>query len=223
MGYTVWVKKAKQKPFDNKKIGLTPRELAALRKLDTPQKIQDFVSILPQNFETGGDSCMSVRETLKKGRAHCIEGAITAALAFWVHGGRPLLMDLKTEDDDDHVVAVFKQNGHWGAISKTNHAILRYRDPIYRTLRELAMSYMHEYSNVAWKKSLRSYSRPLDLSTYKPEAWITGKDAWVIAEDVDAIRHFPLVTHKQAKNLRKMEDIERKAGSILQYKRRRTT
>ncbi|MEK7118078.1 MAG: hypothetical protein AAB869_00525 [Patescibacteria group bacterium] len=216
------MRKAKQKRFNNKKIGLTPRELDVLRKLDTPQKIQDFVSAIPQNFELCGDSCMSVRETLKKCRAHCIEGALTAALAFWIHGGRPLLMDLKTKDDDDHVVAIFKQNCHWGAISKTNHAILRYRDPIYRTLRELAMSYMHEYSNADWKKSLRSYSRPLDLSTYKPEAWVTGKDAWIIAEDIDAILHFPLVTHKQAKNLRMLEDIERKAGSILQYKHSRT-
>lgn len=217
MSYTVRVKKK----FDNGKVGLTPKELVMLRRLNTPQKIQDFLSSLPQNFEPDGDSCMSVRGVLAKRCAHCIEGALLAALAFWVHGGRPLLMDLKTEDDDDHVVAIFRRDGYWGAISKTNHAILRYRDPIYRTLRELAMSYLHEYSNNDWKKSLRAYSRPLDLSAYKPEAWITGKDAWVVAEDIDEIKHFSLVTKKQAKNLRALEEVEKKAGSILQYKRPR--
>ena len=207
------------KKFDNKKIGLTPKELKELRRLNTPRKIQDFVTTMPQNFEPDGETCMSAREVLAKRRSHCIEGATLAALAFWVNGRRPLLMDLKTEDDDDHVVAIFKENGCWGAVSKTNHAILRYRDPVYCTLRELAMSYFHEYSNNKWKKSLRSYSRPLDLSTYEPKVWATGKDAWVIAEDVDAIRHFPLVTRKQARNLRKLEKVEQKAGSILQYER----
>lgn len=214
VGYTERVKKKK---FDNKKVGLTKKELRVLRRLNTPHKIQDFVSAIPQNFEPDGDTCMSVREVLLKRRAHCVEGAIVAALAFWVNGGRPLLMDLKTVGDDDHVIAVFKQHGHWGAISKTNHAILRYRDPVYRTLRELAMSHLHEYSSYKWKKSLRWYSRPLDLSTYKPEEWITGKDAWVIAGDIDAIKHFRLITRTQAKNLRGLEKVEKKAGSVLQF------
>lgn len=205
--------------FSNKSVGLTAKELAILRRLNTSQKVQDYVSALPQNFELDGETSMSVRETLAKRRAHCIEGAIVAALAFWVNGGSPLLMDLKTQGDDDHVIAIFKKDGCWGAISKTNHAVLRYRDPIYRTLRELAMSYIHEYSDKRWKISLRSYSRPLDLSTYKPAEWITGKDAWVIAEDIDKIKHFRLITLKQAKNLRKLEKVEQKAGSILQYKR----
>ncbi len=211
------------KKFDNKKIGLTPKELTILRRLNTPQKIQDFVTAIPQNFEPDGETCMSAREVLAKRRAHCIEGAVVAALAFWVNGERPLLMDLKTEDDDDHVVAVFRQRGCWGAVSKTNHAILRYRDPVYRTLRELAMSYFHEYTNNKWKKSLRSYSRPLDLSAYKQEVWATGKDAWVIAEDIDAIRHFRLVHPRQAKRLRAVEKVEQKAGSILQYERSKAT
>ncbi|OGZ09719.1 MAG: hypothetical protein A3D65_05325 [Candidatus Lloydbacteria bacterium RIFCSPHIGHO2_02_FULL_50_13] len=206
--------------FDNKEVGLSKKELAILKRLNTPRKVQDYVSALPQNFELMGETSMSVRETLAKHRAHCIEGAILAALAFWVNGKRPLLMDLKTEGDDDHVVAIFKEHGHWGAISKTNHAVLRYRDPIYRSLRELAMSYIHEYSDKRWKISLRSYSRLLDLSMYRPEAWITGKEAWVIAKDIDAIKHFPLMTRAQAKKLRKLEVVEQKAGSILQYKRR---
>ena len=203
--------------FNNKSIGLTPKELSLLKKLNTPEKIQSFISAMPQNHEPNGDSCMSARETLKAGRAHCIEGAALAALALWINGERPLLMDLKAHKDFDHVITLFKRDGHWGAISKTNHAILRYRDPVYRTLRELAMSYFHEHSNDDWKKSLRSYSRPLDLSAYEPKDWVTGKYAWKIAGDIDGIKHFALVTPKQIKNLRKLEDVERKAGSILQY------
>jgi hypothetical protein len=133
----------KQK-FDNKKVGLTAKELALLRRLNTPQKIQNFVSAIPQNFEPNGDSCMSVRGALRMRRAHCMESALIAALAFWIHGEAPLIMDFSAnEADDDHIVALFKRNGCWGAISKSNHAYLRGRDPVYRTLRELVMSYVH--------------------------------------------------------------------------------
>ena len=119
--------------FDNEKIGLTVKELVLLRKLDTPQKIQTFVSAIPQNFERNGDSCMSARDVLRTNRAHCIEGAVLAALAFWIHGKPPLLMDLSANDeDDDHVIALFRENGLWGAISKGNSSspcISRKRNP----------------------------------------------------------------------------------------------
>ena len=199
----------KKRAFDNKKIGLSPKELAVLKRLNTPQKIQDFVSAIPQNFELEGDSCMSVRGVLETGRAHCIEGALLAALALWFHGGRPLLVDLSANDeDDDHIIAVFKTDGCFGAISKGNHAYGRYRDPVYRTLRELVMSYFHEYYNPKGDKTLRTYSRPLDLSTYTPEAWITGPDSWRIAEDICEIRHFNFLTKKQEKLLHPVDEIQ---------------
>ncbi len=195
--------------FDNKKIGLTSKEIAVLKRLNTPQKIQDFVSAIPQNFERNGDSCMSVREVMKTNRAHCIEGALLAALAFWFHGESPLLVDLAANNkDDDHIIAVFKKNGYWGAISKGNHAYVRYRDPIYRSLRELVMSYFHEYYNQTGDKTLRTYSRPLDLSRYKPEKWITGNDAWKIAEDMCDITHYKFVSHQQEKLLKPVDDIQ---------------
>jgi len=205
--------------FDNKKIGLTPKELNVLKPLGTPQKIQDFVTAIPQNFEPDGDTCMSVREVLTKRRAHCIEGALVAALAFWVHGKPPLLMDVKASDeDDDHVVALFRENGCWGAISKGNHAYTRYRDPVYRTLRELAMSYFHEYYNPAGKKTLRSYSRPLDLSCYGPDVWMTGEGAWEIARDIDAIKHFALISKVQERSLRPIEEIERRVSKVVVHR-----
>lgn len=198
-----------KRAFDNKRIGLTQKELAVLKRLNTPQKIQDFVSAIPQNFERDGDSCMSVREVLRWNRAHCIEGALVAALAFWFHGEKPLLLDLSANDeDDDHIIAVFKKDGCWGAISKGNHAYGRYRDPIYRTLRELVMSYFHEYYNPKGNKTLRTYSRPLDLSLYEPEVWITGKDSWTIASDICDIAHYRFISKQQEKILKPVDDVQ---------------
>ena len=106
-------------------FGFNKEEMRILRSLDTPQKIQDFLETLRINFEPGGDTLMSPRVVLRERRAHCIEGALIAATALWMHGEKPLLLDLKALDIDyDHVVALYKKNGYWGAISKTNHAAL---------------------------------------------------------------------------------------------------
>ncbi len=210
------------KKFDNKKVGLTPKELALLEELDTPGKIQDFISGFPQNFEEDGDSCMSVREVLATRRGHCIEGALVAALALWIHGERPLLMDLTANgEDDDHVITLFQKNGYWGAISKSNHAVLRYRDPVYRTLRELALSYIHEYYNAKGVKTLRTFSRPLNLTTYDPEIWITGNGAWKIASDLCEIQHWELLNKGQEKLLRPLDDFEKTLLNITEYKRKK--
>src|SRR3989454_6739784 len=150
-------------------LGLTRAEFAVLKRLSGPEKIQDFLHALTANFEIGGQTCLSVREVLRRRRAHCIEGAMLAACALWVHGEPPLLMDMRAERDYDHVVALFRRGGCWGAISKTNPPVLRWRDPVYRTLRELAMSYLHEYANKGGQKTLRGYSRPFDLRRLGPE------------------------------------------------------
>ena len=128
-------------------FGLSKEELAIYKKLTTPQKIQDYLDTIPANLSKKGSTCFSPHLVFEKGKAHCIEGAFIAAAALWLHGEEPLLLDLKAKTNDyDHVVALYKQNGYWGAISKTNHPMLRFRDPIYKTPRELALSYFHEYS-----------------------------------------------------------------------------
>jgi hypothetical protein len=203
-------------------LGLTRAEFAVLRRLSTPRKIQDYLYALPANFEIGGQTCLSVREVLKRRRAHCIEGAMLAACALWVHGEPPLLMDLRAEQDYDHVVVLFRRNGHWGAISKTNPPVLRWRDPVYRTLRELAMSYLHEYANKRGQKTLRGYSRPFDLRKFDPKLWVTnGKNCWAVGEAVDEIRHYPLVTKRQARALRRRDAVERKADTLIEHRRPR--
>ena len=208
------------KTFDNIHTQLSAKELFFMRTLSTPVKIQDFLDATPQNFEEDGDSCMSVRGVLQKKKAHCIEAALLASLALWIHGERPLLMDLSaSKEDDDHVVALFKRNGLWGAISKSNHVVLGYRDPLYRTLRELALSYAHEYYNAKGVKTLRSYSRAYSLTVRDSKAWVTGEDAWVIAEDLCEITHYPIMGYKQVALLRPVDAFEKSLYRTARYKK----
>ena len=203
-------------------LGLTKAEFAVLRRLSTPEKIQTFLLNLPQNFEPNGDSCASIRVVLRERRAHCIEGAFVAAAALWVHGEPPLLLDLRAVKDSDHVVALFRRKGHWGCISKTNGPDLRWRDPVYRTLRELALSFLHEYSNRRDHKSLREYSVPYDLRRAPSNHWLTGEEgAWDVAEKLDEIRHYRLVTKAQEKLLQRRDPFEREVTMLTQYKKPR--
>jgi hypothetical protein len=203
-------------------LGLTKAEFAVLRRLDTPRKIQAFLYGLQQNFEPKGDTCHPVSEVLRTRRAHCIEGAMLAAAALWVHGEPPLLLDMRAVRDYDHVVALFRRRGRWGAISKTNGVGLRWRDPVYRTLRELAMSYFHEYCNRRDHKTLREYSLPFDLRRADPQLWAGGdKNVWVIPETLDALRHFPLLNGHHLKTVARRDPFERETGELLQYRKPR--
>jgi len=200
-------------------LDLSKAEFAILKRLNTPEKIQAYLDAIPQNFELGGETCLSVREALRQRRALCIEGAMIAAAALWVHGEPPLLMDLKATRDYDHIVTLFRRNGCWGAISKTNHPVLRWRDPVYRSLRELAMSYFHEYCNRRHQKTLRSYSVAYDLRRLHPMLWVTQeKNCWDVGWALDAARHYRLISNRQAKLLRLRDPLEREAQK-LQYHR----
>lgn len=193
-----------------------------LKKLNTPAKIQDFVNYLKINFEKDGDTVFSPLTVIERGECHCIEGAILAALAFRVQGEEPLVIDLAANSNDfDHVVAVFKRHGKWGAISKTNHSVLRYREPIYNSIRELAASYFHEYSNnVDGKKNLRSYSLPVNLKRFDKLGWMTSKDnIFYIPEYLVEVKHYPILNRKQIMGLRELDDVEIKAGQIVEWEK----
>jgi hypothetical protein len=202
-------------------LGLTPSEFAKLARLSTPERIQAFLNAIPINHEIGGETVLSVREVLRQRRAHCIEGAMVAACAFWVHGEPAWVMHLDCDlSDYPHVITLFKRHGAWGAISKTNAAPLRYRDPIYRTLRELALSYFHEYSNKRGHKTLRSYSVPFDLRRLDPADWVTNtKACWPTHDRLVALRHFPLISRKQERLLAKRDAFERRVSRIVEYPR----
>jgi hypothetical protein len=203
-------------------LGLTPAEFAVLRRRDSPRKIQAFLYGLGQNFELKGDTCRPVRVVLRTRTAHCIEGAMLAATALWIQGEPPLVMDMRARRDYDHVITLFRRNGLWGAFSKTNGIGLRCRDPVFRTLRELAMSYMHEYANKAEIKTLREFSGPGDLRRFDTKLWVSGeKNCWAVPEWLDELRHYPVLRTRQFKALLPRDPFEKRVGAMLQYRRPR--
>ncbi len=200
------------------KSGLDKQSWQKLKSLSNPAKVQDFLNSLPFNFENGGETHSSPKETLARGTAHCFEGALLAAAAFWIQGRKPLLLDLVTiRPDFDHVVALFEENGRWGAVSKTNHSVLRYREPIYRDARELAVSYFHEYFLPDGKKSLRKYSAPFDLRKYGADWISTDENLAGLAHELDSSKHFDILLPGQARKLRKADDIEIEASAEEEY------
>ncbi|GMU25692.1 hypothetical protein KJZ71_04860 [Patescibacteria group bacterium] len=189
---------------------LSPTELRLLRRLNRPWKIQEYLDGLPINFERRGETCMSPRRVMREKTAHCIEGAMFAALALRINGHAPLLVDIETVPSDDaHVMAVFRQNGRWGAIHKTNHLALRYRDPVYTSIRELVMSHFHEYADGDGRKTMRSFTRPIHLRRFDAQGWMTDEDdLWYIAEYIADVPHIPLLTRSHVSLLRPMSVFE---------------
>ena len=199
---------------------LSPSERRIFARLRSPRKIQDHLDSLPVNFELSGETYMSPRRVLRTKTAHCFEGALLADAALALLGQKPLLLDFRTiAADEDHVVTLFRENGRWGAISKTNHAILKYRDPVYESVRELAMSYFNEYFLWSGKKSLREYSAPFDLSRFAPERWVTAEDDldWLV-EALDRSKHFPIAPPKNMRSLRNASKVEIEAMRGVEWK-----
>lgn len=186
--------------------------------LNSAKKIQDFLNRLEINMEERGETLMSPRRVLRKLKAHCAEGALFAAAAFWYHGAKPLLMDIQTSSNDhDHVVALFRKGKFWGAISKTNHAVLRYREPVYKTVRELALSYFHEYFKHNGQKTMRAFSLPFDLSKIKDHSWLTSEDdLWDLIYELDRSPHRKILSAAQLRSLRRADPIEIKAGKLVE-------
>lgn len=199
-----------------------PQSLSRLfADLKTPSKVQDYLDALPVNFELSGESNFSPITVLEKNTAHCFEGAVFAAAALAFHGQRPILLDFATGfDDEDHTVALFKRGKYWGAISKTNHAVLKFRDPMYLSVRELAMSYAHEYYLYDGRKSLRAYSAPFELSKYAPQKWITSGESldWLM-ETVSRSRYFPVIPKNFERHLRRASKVELRALEIVEWEK----
>lgn len=181
------------------------RELAVLRRLTTPARVQRFLDHdIAYNKEPDGPTCRSPRRVLRDRTAHCMEGALFAAAALGCLGHEPMLLDFEAVRDDDHVLAIYRVGGHWGAIAKSNYASLRFREPVYRTLRELAMSYFEHYHNLAGEKSLRRYSRPVRLDRFSN--WRTAEhDVWEIPEYLCTIAHVPLLGPGMERKLSRLD------------------
>ena len=192
--------------------GFNPAELRKLRNLKDPHGIQRFLDDMPYHL---ADTAWSPRRALREQTAHCFEGAIFAAAALRVNGYPPLIFDLEAERDTDHVVAIYCVDGHWGAIAKSNFTGCRYREPVYRSLRELALSYFEVYFNLRRERSLRTYSRPVDLTRFDHLDWMTtDKPIWFIARYLFEIQHYPLITRSQAQGLHRLDDRSFRAGCL---------
>jgi hypothetical protein len=190
----------------------TKDEIRFLETLDNPNKIQEYLDSIEYNPNY---ECRSPRWVIKKRSAHCFEGALFAAAALQFIGYKPLIVDMSAENDDDHVIAVYKINGHWGAVAKSNFTSLRFREPVYRSLRELIMSYFDFFFNINSEKSLRSYSLPLDLTIFESRNWTTtDDDLEYIGDKIESLHHFPVATKKMTRDLYKASDSMLKAGLL---------
>jgi hypothetical protein len=191
-------------------FGLTPANVRTLRALKTPKRIQQFVDGLTYQY---ADTAGSPQRTLRERKGHCLEGALVAAAALRLHGHPPLLMDLEAVHDDDHVLAIYRERGLWGSIAKSNFAGLRSRKPVYRTLRELAMSYFEHYYNLRGEHTLRAYSRPVNLARLDGMHWMTSEeDVWCVPELLIAARHFPIAPDKVMRALPRLDRRSFEAG-----------
>jgi len=192
--------------------GFTAAELRTLRALKTPYGVQRFLDDMPYHL---GTTAWSPRRVLRERTAHCLEAAIFAAAALRVIGFSPLLLDLEAEHDTDHVIAVFKERGHWGAVAKSNYALLAWREPIHRTLRELVMTYFYSYFNLRRERTLRTFSRPVNLARFDDRDWMTtDKEVWFIPEYLLTISHTPLLRPSMAKRLTRLDKRSFEAGLV---------
>lgn len=195
-----------------KTYGLSPREFRALHSLKTPARIQKFINELPYH---NADTAWSPRRVLQERTAHCLEGALLAAAALRVNGFPPLIMDLEGIQDTDHVLAVFRVDGCLGTIAKSNFSGLRFREPVYRNLRELAMSYFDDYFNYRGERTLRAYCKPINLSRFDRMNWMTTeKPTWFVAQLLLQVPHIPVISEKQARRLTRVDGRCFQAGTL---------
>jgi hypothetical protein len=194
-------------------FGFTLREAARLRGLTPEWRIQKFLD--DTTYDIAGAACRSPRRVLRERTAQCLDGALFAAAALRLQGHPPLIMDLEADGDDDHVVAVFRRHGHWGAIARSNYSGLRFREPVFRSLRELALSYFEHYFNGRREKSLRRYSAAVDLSRFDARRWMTSADdQWEIGAHLVDVRHFALLTPAMERDLCRVDRRLFAAGTL---------
>jgi hypothetical protein len=196
----------------------TSVELRKLRSLKDPWGIQSFLDAMPYHL---ANTAWSPRRILHENTAHCFEGATFAAAALRANGYLPLILDLEAEHDTDHVIAIYRVRRHWGAIAKSNYTGCRYREPVYRTLRELALSYFDVYFNLRRERSLRTFSRPVGLMRFDDREWMTTKKPlWFIAEYLFEIHHYRLLSPAMEKQLHRLDDRSFRAGCLGRAEKR---
>jgi hypothetical protein len=190
--------------MNNPFAAFTPSELRKLRSFKDPYGIQRFLDTMPYHL---ADTAWSPRVVLREQTSHCLEGAIFAAAALRVLGFPALIIDFEAENDTDHVLALYRIKGHWGTVAKSNYSSCRYREPVYRTLRELAMSYFDSYFNLRRERTLRTYSRPVNLARFDSWEWMTTEDpVWFIPNYLLEIPHIKLLKPGMSRQLHRVDE-----------------
>lgn len=192
--------------------GFTAKELRKLRSMKGPYGIQRSLDDMPYHL---ADTAWSPRVVLRENTSHCFEGAMFAAAALRANGYPPLVLDLEAENDTDHVIAIYRTDGHWGAVAKSNYTGCRYREPVYRTLRELALSYFEVYFNLRRERSLRTFSRPINMVRFDHLEWMTTeKPLWFVADYLFTVHHTRLLRPSMAKRLHRLDERSFRAGCL---------
>lgn len=190
----------------------TPAELRKLRSLKDPHGIQRLLDDMPYHL---ANTAWSPRRVLRENTSHCFEGALFAAAALRANGYPALILDLEADHDTDHVIAIYRVNGHWGSVAKSNYTGCRYREPVYRSLRELALSYFDVYFNLRGERTLRTFSRPVNMARFDSRGWmITEEHLWYVAEYLFTIRHHRLLTQAMIRKLHRLDDRSFRAGCV---------
>jgi hypothetical protein len=190
---------------------LSASERRLLARLDSPLRVQEFLDTLQYSAD---DFYRSPLRVVRERIGHCFDGAVCAAALLRRLGHPPLLVDLlPNERDDDHLLALYRVDGHWGAVAKSNFVGLRFREPIHRNLRELALSYFEQYYNVAREKTLRAYTTPVNLARFDRLNWLVDDAAMdAIAARLDEVRKYALLSPEQVARLSPVDPRTHEAG-----------
>ena len=190
--------------MNNPLAAFTSSELRKLRSFKDPYGIQRFLDAMPYHL---ADTAWSPRVVLREQTSHCLEGAVFAAAALRVLGFPALIIDFEAENDTDHVLALYRIKGHWGTVAKSNYSSCRYREPVYRTLRELAISYFDSYFNMRRERTLRNYSRPVNLARFDHWEWMTTEEpVWFIPNYLLEIPHIKLLKPGMLRHLHRVDE-----------------
>lgn len=198
--------------FEN---SLSSEQRQILENLNTPIKIQIFLDTIAYD---GSDIDRTSVQVMEQGRAHCLDGGLFAAAALRRLGYPPLIIDLvpAPNTDDDHVLALFRRNNHWGAVAKSNFVGLRYREPVYKTVRELVMTYFEAYHSLNYDRTLRGYTRPLNLAAFDRFGWETTEEGVKrVSKRLYSLRSVPLLTPKMIEDLSQVDIITYRSNTLV--------
>ncbi|MBN2459128.1 hypothetical protein JXB28_02495 [Candidatus Woesearchaeota archaeon] len=211
------MKRKAKAPKEDKDGFFSPELIKAFSKFKAPWDVQLYLNKLKYN---PGDDCKSPAQVVKRNSAHCAEGAFFAAAALRYLGFKPLVLYILSQNDDDHFLALFRMNNRWGAVSKSNFSVLRYREPVYKSIRELVMSYFEDYFNSAGQKTMRAYTMPVNLERFDSQHWMTaGKDISFVGDYFDNLKQHRVVDKAMVRSLSPV-DRELLKGSLLYANKR---